>query len=829
MFSSVEPIGITESHQTEIEKLRTEATAVMGRSAQQSHLHVVEVESSIKEAESVHEELQNTMSSKEDEVKELKAKLEACLQDAQKWEKEWSEATALYQKAEREKKEMERELMAKRDDRESLEKRENEIQLLSEELKAAEKAKEEMERELEEARKAMEAAEKEEMEKAKEEMEKAKEEMEKEKEETEKELEAVKKENETLKSEKEKESQEEMEKEEVEKEEIEKESQKEKEESSVWQAERNALLEQIETLKAQTAQQSQQLATLLAEESVEDTSLSATPSLPAGEDDFSSVFTFTTMSSNPYAQRAIQKQNELLAMSLQQLRAHDSARQTAIVNLKQTLDSLNVELHKRELVITELKATTEEQNKTIETYRETIAENTKFMTQQAALNEENSAMMSEMKERLKAEQERAEQERAEREKSEKEAKEAKATAEKEAREAKASLEALTAEKAELEKEASALKAALEAKEAELAALAQEAEREETLSVQSYHSAAEEATGLASKEPLTEVTFELMDGRDPIRLRLPLAENEAEVTVLRDLLSECQTSTETYRNNVLEERRKSARLQGELDKVTAKELELQGKLALQRVTLETEAKERASCEAARAAAVAEKEAKAKALEEEKAAREALEKEAATLRERVATLESSLETKASSIDQTRAELSASQNLLSSKAREVDAKQTELAEQQRAREALEKKCAELERQAEAKAASYHGLVEKYNALGTRAKAMVQETKEQLTAAYQQQVNQVSAQLAQKEEELAALRKKYSDAMAIVESLHQRSGGHGGEEEEMRAMVEGYKKELERMKKRLAKKQVLNQQLNTYLNEKEAELKALYDKVKQ
>ena len=49
------------------------------------------------------------------------------------------------------------------------------------------------------------------------------------------------------------------------------------------------------------------------------------------------------------------------------------------------------------------------------------------------------------------------------------------------------------------------------------------------------------------------------------------------------------------------------------------------------------------------------------------------------------------------------------------------------------------------------------------------------------------------------------------------------------MRAMVEGYKKELERMKKRLAKKQVLNQQLNTYLNEKEAELKALYDKVKQ
>ena len=87
---------------------------------------------------------------------------------------------------------------------------------------------------------------------------------------------------------------------------------------------------------------------------------------------------------------------------------------------------------------------------------------------------------------------------------------------------------------------------------------------------------------------------------------------------------------------------------------------------------------------------------------------------------------------------------------------------------------------------------------------------------------------QLCEKEE-LAALRKKYSDAMAIVESLHQRSGGHGGEEEEMRAMVEGYKKELERMKKRLAKKQVLNQQLNTYLNEKEAELKALYDKVKQ
>ena len=300
-------------------------------------------------------------------------------------------------------------------------------------------------------------------------------------------------------------------------------------------------------------------------------------------------------------------------------------------------------------------------------------------------------------------------------------------------------------------------------------------------------------------------------------------------VLRDLLSEYQTSTTTYRNNVLEERRKSARLQGELDKMTAKELELQGKLALQRVTLETEAKERASCEAARAAAVAEKEAKAKALEEAKAAREALEKEVTALRERVATLESSLDANTSSIDQTRAELSASQNLLSSKAREVDAKQTELAEQQRAREALEKKCAELERQAEAKAASYHSLVEKYNALGTRAKAMVQETKEQLTAAYQQQVNQVSAQLAQKEEELAALRKKYSDAMAIVESLHQRSGGHGGEEEEMRAMVEGYKKELERMKKRLAKKQVLNQQLNTYLNEKEAELKALYDKVKQ
>ena len=363
----------------------------------------------------------------------------------------------------------------------------------------------------------------------------------------------------------------------------------------------------------------------------------------------------------------------------------------------------------------------------------------------------------------------------------------------------------------------------------MAALVQEAEREETLSVQSYHSAAEEATALASKEPLMEVTFELMDGRDPIRLRLPLAENEAEVTVLRDLLSEYQTSTTTYRNNVLEERRKSARLQGELDKMTAKELELQGKLALQRVTLETEAKERASCEAARAAAVAEKEAKAKALEEAKAAREALEKEVTALRERVATLESSLDANTFSIDQTRAELSASQNLLSSKAREVDAKQTELAEQQRAREALEKKCAELERQAEAKAASYHSLVEKYNALGTRAKAMVQETKEQLTAAYQQQVNQVSAQLAQKEEELAALRKKYSDAMAIVESLHQRSGGHGGEEEEMRAMVEGYKKELERMKKRLAKKQVLNQQLNTYLNEKEAELKALYDKVKQ
>ena len=201
---------------------------------------------------------------------------------------------------------------------------------------------------------------------------------------------------------------------------------------------------------------------------------------------------------------------------------HDSARQTAIVNLKQTLDSLNVELHKRELVITELMATTEEQIKTIETYRETIAENTKFMTQQAALNEENSAMMSEMKEKLKKEEEKAEQERAERERMEKEAKEARATAEKEARESPPGLDALTAEEEAGVKEASALKAALEAKEAELAALVQEAEREETLSVQSYHSAAEEATALASKEPLMEVTFELMDGRDPIRLRLPLA-------------------------------------------------------------------------------------------------------------------------------------------------------------------------------------------------------------------------------------------------------------------------------------------------------------------
>lgn len=770
--------------------------------------------SSIREAESVHVEQENSASSTELEVKELKAKLEACLKDAQRWEREWSEATAICQKVEKEKEAMEKELLKKQSDAENLEKRENDIQMLSEDLKSMEKENGEMKRE--------------------------KEEMEKELEEMKKELEAVKREKEEMEAfmseqppeqqppEQQPPEQQEPEQQQPEQQEDNDVPATEKENTSGLQAERDALLHQIDDLKMQTAQLSQQLKSILAEESVDDSSLSATPSAVTMDDDYSSVFTFTTMSSNPYAQKAIQRQNEVLTIRVDQLKAQNLSNQTTIINLKQSVEKLKLEVHNKDTRINELQTLADEQNRTMESFQKDINDNKEFMEQQIRLNKESNARMNEMKEKMKEKEEKAATEKAEREK-----------AEKVAKEAKEALALLEKEKGALEKEMNSLKAELDQKQATIEALeAQEAQRremeqEEALSVQSHQSVEEKESTVV----LSDVTLEVMNGRDPIRLHLPLEENEVEITALRDLISECQTSTTTYRNNILEERRRNAQLQASLDQKTAEVQELDSKLTLQKVQLDTETRKNDGCEKARAVAVAEMEEKTKALEKVTAEKASLEEEAEVLRQKVATLESSLKVNESSIDQSKAELSASQDLLSSKTKELDETLTELTEKQRACETAEKKYVELQQQEKARKESYDALAESYKTLKARVKTIVQETKEKLTEAYQKQVNQISTQLSQKEAELETLRKQYSDAMVIVKSMnHQHPEGYGNELEEMRAEVEGYKTMLERMKKelshankRLAKQRGLNEQMNVCLNEKEAQLKKLYDMVKQ
>ena len=131
----------------------------------------------------------------------------------------------------------------------------------------------------------------------------------------------------------------------------------------------------------------------------------------------------------------------------------------------------------------------------------------------------------------------------------------------------------------------------------------------------------------------------------------------------------------------------------------------------------------------------------------------------------------------------------------------KKTELERQRVVCESLNKKCSELEKQVEAKNQSYHGLVEKYNALAIQAKTMVQETKQRLTEAYQKQVDSVSGELKKKDEQLSDLKRKYHDAMAVVESFHSSRGARVEEAGDAQA-AESYKNDILRLKKELDEK---------------------------
>ena len=106
------------------------------------------------------------------------------------------------------------------------------------------------------------------------------------------------------------------------------------------------------------------------------------------------------------------------------------------------------------------------------------------------------------------------------------------------------------------------------------------------------------------------------------------------------------------------------------------------------------------------------------------------------------------------------------------------------------------------EAKNQSFHGLVEKYNALAIQAKTMVQETKQRLTEAYQKQVDSVSGELKKKDEQLSDLKRKYHDAMAVVESFHSSRGAARVEEAGDAQATEGYKNDILRLKKELDEK---------------------------
>ena len=198
---------------------------------------------------------------------------------------------------------------------------------------------------------------------------------------------------------------------------------------------------------------------------------------------------------------------------------------------------------------------------------------------------------------------------------------------------------------------------------------------------------------------------------------------------------------------------------------------------------------------------EKEEKERALSKEEEEKGELQETIRTLTEKVSVLEASVKANVTTADETKVALTASQQQLQSKTEEFDLKKTELERQRVVCESLNKKCSELEKQVEAKNQSYHGLVEKYNALAIQAKTMVQETKQRLTEAYQKQVDSVSGELKKKDEQLSDLKRKYHDAMAVVESFHSSRGARVEEAGDAQA-TESYKNDILRLKKELDEK---------------------------
>lgn len=567
----------------------------------------------------------------------------------------------------------------------------------------------------------------------------------------------------------------------------------ENEPSPSWEQEKQSLLQEISELKAQTAQL--QPTTLLPEDdgSLDDQTLSVTPSL-AG-DDASSIITFTTMSVNPYAQEAIQKQNETLMITVQQLRAHEAVHQKTITQLKSTLDALTVELHKRDLTIGNLTEASTKQNETIESLRDTIKENNDCLAQQTQANEAYQVVMSNMQEKLKKKEAEVEAVKTEQEAE-------RQTQEVAVRTLQQRVSSLEEEKKEREAALGQAQAQLVEKEAALQALRSQERDDDMASVFSYHSAeGEEDRRVETPRNEEVVSFGPLNGQDAIELKLDVEENKEGITVLRDTLLEYQNAILTYQNSILQERDKNGALFTQLNDKTNEVVALESKLSLLQIEAEKEKKEKKDALTQLEATTKEKEEKERALSKEEEEKGELQETIRTLTEKVSVLEASVRANVTTADETKVALTASQQQLQSKTEEFDLKKTELERQRVVCESLNKKCSELEKQVEAKNQSYHGLVEKYNALAIQAKTMVQETKQRLTEAYQKQVDSVSGELKKKDEQLSDLKRKYHDAMAVVESFHSSRGARVEEAGDAQA-TESYKNDILRLKKELDEK---------------------------